>query len=125
MQLVGVKCAYVRSKEEVMEHIGHNIRRMRDAANMSQQKLAEMAGISKSQLSRLESGEQDNPSIKTLIPIAAALGASIEEIVYGESSKTMDFMTKAIDDLPDEDRAALRKLIRGWVLISHNEKMDE
>ncbi|PTT52953.1 helix-turn-helix domain-containing protein, partial [Aeromonas sp. HMWF015] len=78
-----------------MEHIGHNIRRMRDAANMSQQKLAEMAGISKSQLSRLESGEQDNPSIKTLIPIAAALGASIEEIVYGESSKTMDFMTKA------------------------------
>ena len=45
-----------------MTHIGDNIKRIRKAAGLSQQDLAERCGISKSQLSRLESGEQQKPA---------------------------------------------------------------
>ena len=108
-----------------MTHIGDNIRRIRKNAGMSQQDLAERCGISKSQLSRLESGEQKNPTIQTIIPIATAVGVSLDEIVFGESTETMTYLSKALDEMPDEDKAAIRKLIKGWMLISHSEKMNK
>ncbi|MBJ7593068.1 MULTISPECIES: helix-turn-helix domain-containing protein [Aeromonas] len=107
-----------------MTHIGDNIKRIRKAAGLSQQELAERCGISKSQLSRLESGEQQNPLIQTIIPIATALGASLDEIVYGETTETMTYLSKAMEELPEADKAAIRKLIRGWMLISHTEKLE-
>ncbi|MCS3768352.1 transcriptional regulator with XRE-family HTH domain [Aeromonas hydrophila] len=108
-----------------MTHIGDNIKRIRKHAGLSQQELAERCGISKSQLSRLESGEQKNPLIQTIIPIATALGASLDEIVYGETAETMTYLSKAMEELPEADKAAIRKLIRGWMLISHTEKLEE
>jgi len=108
-----------------MTHIGDNIKRIRKQAGLSQQDLAEKCGISKSQLSRLESGEQENPLIKTIIPIATALGVSLDEIVYGETTETMTYLSKAIEELPDEDKVAIRKLIRGWMLITHTEKLGD
>ncbi|HDX6775666.1 TPA: helix-turn-helix domain-containing protein, partial [Escherichia coli] len=41
-----------------MNHIGDNIRRMREAAKLSQQELADKSGISKAQISRLENGSK-------------------------------------------------------------------
>ena len=108
-----------------MAHIGDNIKRIRKESGVSQQELAERCEISKSQISRLESGEQTNPQIQTIVAIATALGASLEEIVYGESAETMTYLSKAIEELPEEDKAALKKLIRGWMLISHTEKLEK
>ncbi|WP_429048948.1 helix-turn-helix domain-containing protein [Aeromonas hydrophila] len=108
-----------------MTHVGDNIKRIRRKAGMNQQELAERCGISKSQLSRLESGDQDNPLIKTIIPIATALGVSLDEIVFGETAESMTYLSQAMEELPDEDKAAIRKLIRGWMLISHTEKLGD
>lgn len=108
-----------------MTHIGDNIKRIRKQAGLSQQDLAERCGISKSQLSRMESGEQENPLIKTIIPIATALGVSLDEIVFGEDAESMTYLSKAMDELPEEDKVAIRKMIRGWMLISHTEKLND
>lgn len=108
-----------------MTHIGDNIKRIRKQSGLSQQDLAERCGISKSQLSRMESGEQENPLIKTIIPIATALGVSLDEIVFGEDAESMTYLSKAMDELPEEDKAAIRKMIRGWMLISHTEKLSD
>ena len=108
-----------------MTRIGDNIKRIRRDAGISQQELAERCGVSKAQISRLESGEQTNPQIQTTVAIATALGASLDEIVYGESAETMTYLAKAIEELPEEDKAALKKLIRGWMLISHTERLEK
>ncbi|MEL4879168.1 helix-turn-helix transcriptional regulator [Shewanella algae] len=108
-----------------MAHIGDNIKRIRKDAGMSQQELAERCEVSKSQISRIESGEQKNPQIQTLIAIATALSASLDEIVFGNEAETMTYLSKAIEAMPDEDKATIKKLIRGWVLISHTERMEK
>ncbi|WP_202820557.1 helix-turn-helix domain-containing protein [Glaesserella sp. 15-184] len=43
-----------------MNHLGDNIKRIRKTAGISQQELADMSGVSKAQISRLENGEQNN-----------------------------------------------------------------
>lgn len=108
-----------------MTHIGDNIKRIRKQNNISQQELAERCGISKSQISRLESGEQENPQIQTIVAIATALSASLEEVVYGESAETMSYLSKAIEQLPEDEKLAIRKMIRGWILISQTEKLEK
>lgn len=125
VQLADVKSAGMKPKGIAMAHIGDNIRRIRRDAGLGQQELAERCGISKSQISRLESGEQKNPQIQTVIAIATAMGVSLDEIVYGESAETMTYLSKALDELPEQDKASLKKLIRGWLLISHTEQLDK
>lgn len=36
----------------------------------------------------------------------------------------MTYLSKALEELPEPDKAAIRKLIRGWMLISHTEKLE-
>ncbi|WP_429065842.1 helix-turn-helix domain-containing protein [Aeromonas veronii] len=125
MQYWMVKCAHKDTKGRIMQHISDNIKRIRNEAGLSQQELADRAGISKSQIWRLEKGEQKNPTLETLIPISTALGVSLDEIVFGEESKNATYLSKAIEELEPEDRKTIRKIIRGWILMSHNEKIFE
>jgi len=106
-----------------MNHISDNIKRMRERSGLSQQQLADRSGISKAQISRLESGKQDNPQIKTLIPLSSALGVSLEEIAYGEQSGSFSYITKMIEVLPEQDRESIRKLLKIWVLTSQSDQM--
>lgn len=52
------------------------IRQIRKEQHMTQEKLAEMAGTKKSNISRLESGKY-NPSLDFLIKVAGCLGKRI------------------------------------------------
>lgn len=107
-----------------MNHIGDNIRRMRERAGLSQQQLAERSGISKAQISRLETGTQDNPQIKTLIPLSTALGVSLEEIAYGEQNGSFSYIIKMIEKLPEQDKESIRKLLKMWVLTCQSDQME-
>ncbi|HII0648179.1 TPA: helix-turn-helix domain-containing protein [Salmonella enterica subsp. enterica serovar Yopougon] len=108
-----------------MSHIGDNIRRMREAAKLSQQELADNSGISKAQISRLEKGTQQNPQIQTVIALATELGTTIEELIFGEESTATTYLSQALLNLPDEDRKAIKKLIKVWVLMAQSEKWNE
>lgn len=57
--------------------LGGRIRAARLAAEMSLVMLADASGVEKAALSRLESGKNPNPSLRTLSKIAAALGAEL------------------------------------------------
>jgi transcriptional regulator with XRE-family HTH domain len=61
------------------EPIGQRIRRLRDAAYLSQAELALKAGMSQTVLSRLETG-QATPIQRTVRKLAEALGVSPHEI---------------------------------------------
>lgn len=57
---------------------GNRIKEAREAANMTQAELAEMAGITRVSLSRIETGANPNPSVQTAIRIAKTLGVSMD-----------------------------------------------
>ncbi|ENU2135509.1 helix-turn-helix domain-containing protein [Salmonella enterica] len=125
MQQKPIKCTYMSTEVRKMNHIGDNIRRMRESAKYSQQELADRSGISKAQISRLENGTQKNPQIQTVITIATQLGATIEEIVFGEESTATTYLNEAIQNLPEEDKKAIKKLIKVWVLMAQSEKWND
>ncbi len=67
-----------------------NLKRIRKSKKISQKKLAELSGISYSMVSKLESGEQSNPSLDTLDKIASALGVKSSNLIGINEKKLKD-----------------------------------
>ncbi|MDQ3003553.1 MAG: helix-turn-helix domain-containing protein [Fibrobacterota bacterium] len=69
-----------KSFREAYEHyrdvldIGLQIRDLREAAGLTQKKLAESMGVSQQVIARLENGVANNPTVTTLERIAKAMG---------------------------------------------------
>ncbi|SDR89872.1 helix-turn-helix domain-containing protein [Microterricola viridarii] len=63
-----------------LEQIAPRLRRIRQQGDLTLDELSVATGISKSTLSRLESGQR-KPSLELLLPIAAALGVPLDRIV--------------------------------------------
>lgn len=61
--------------------ISENIKKYRKKKGLSQDKLAKLADVTHTTLVKLESGANDNPTIKTLKKIAGALEISLDELV--------------------------------------------
>lgn len=66
--------------DATLGQVGVRIRRLREGKDLSLAELSRLTDISKSTLSRLESGQR-KPSLELLLPIAAALAVPIDEIV--------------------------------------------
>ncbi|WP_425147827.1 helix-turn-helix domain-containing protein [Deinococcus sp.] len=61
-------------------NLAHNLRSLRKAQGLSQEVLADRAGVHRTYLGAIERGEQ-NVSIDNIERIANALGCNIEELV--------------------------------------------
>lgn len=66
--------------------LSKNIKKHRKKSGLTQKALADKSGLSFSMISKLESGEQLNPSVETLNKIAAALNITPEKLLYIPSS---------------------------------------
>ena len=60
--------------------VGRNVRRLRLAANLTQEQYAERSGFSQQYISDLERGRR-NPTVVSLYELAQPLGASPEELI--------------------------------------------
>lgn len=58
-----------------------NIKKLRKEHRLSQEQLAQKAGITYSTLIKIESGLNKNPTLETLTKIANAFGVKIDELV--------------------------------------------
>lgn len=58
-----------------------NIKRYRKEKNLSQEELAKKAGITYTTLTKIESGHNDNPTVKTLQQIAQALEVTLDDLM--------------------------------------------
>lgn len=65
----------------VMQTFGKNVLRLRLKNGLTQEQLAEEAGISQVQVARIESGKL-NTSISTLVVLSKALKSSIGEFFF-------------------------------------------
>ncbi|MEU6660001.1 XRE family transcriptional regulator [Streptomyces sp. NPDC046821] len=64
----------------VLDEVGPRLRRLRDQRGLTLTALSDATGISKSTLSRLESGQR-RPSLELLLPLAGAYGVPLDELV--------------------------------------------
>ena len=92
-----------------------NLIRLRKAAGMTQDQLAEAAGISKSYVSMLERGGRDSPSATALEGLSLALGCGPAELFQGvdlddEDSVVNDIIGVTKSLTPERRRLALRLL---------------
>lgn len=73
--------------------LSDNIKKFRKIKGLSQDKLAKLADVTHTTLVKIESGVNDNPTIKTLIKIADVLGISIDQLVGRRIHNKEKFLT--------------------------------
>lgn len=61
--------------------IGKNIKKLRQAKELSQDKLSKLANVSYNSIIKIETGGIQNPTIETLQKIAKALSVSVEDLI--------------------------------------------
>ncbi|MFB5763947.1 helix-turn-helix domain-containing protein [Paenibacillus medicaginis] len=84
---------------DLRQLVGTRIRAMRNAKGLTQQKLADIAGLDYRYIGALERGER-NFSIDTLEKVLIALNVSLSELMYSDSEIDNDESLKreAIDE---------------------------
>ncbi len=66
----------------ILKMIPAKLRALRTKAGLSQDELAAKAKVSQATIASLESAMEVDPRISTLVKLAAALDASVEEMIW-------------------------------------------
>ena len=69
-------------RDSVLAALGQNVRRRREVRDLTQEKLAEKAGLDPTYISGIERGLR-NPGIKNVAKLAKALGFTTAELCKG------------------------------------------
>ncbi len=65
----------------ISQNLANNIKKLREAKGLSQEKLARLADVANNTLIKMESGENQNPTLDTLKKVAKALGVSVDDLI--------------------------------------------
>ena len=102
-----------------MQHIGKTIKRIREEKNLTQQQIAELVNMHRSNYSKVESGDREL-SIEAINKIAKYFGMSIDELVNFEGNlpndvtvgdKSLMEQVKLIQELDLEEKNMVFKLV--------------
>ncbi len=63
-----------------MSNISKNLRKLREAKGLSQEKLARLARVANNTIIKIEGGKNQNPTLDTLKKIAKALVISLDDL---------------------------------------------
>ena len=63
------------------QNLANNIKKLREAKGLSQEKLARLADVANNTLMKMESGENQNPTLVTLKKVAKAFGVSVDDLI--------------------------------------------
>lgn len=64
-----------------MSNITKNLRKLREAKELSQEKLARLADVANNTIIKIEAGKNQNPTLDTLKKISKALEVSVDELI--------------------------------------------
>lgn len=107
-----------REVQNEMSNVGDFIKERRLAKGMSKRALSEKAGISHSEVHRIENGERLNPSVPMLIALADALGIPQDDILmlagYRTDGESTPLIKRVFPDLktPKQQETA-QKIVDG------------
>ena len=63
------------------QNLSKNVKRLREAKWLSQEKLARLADVANNTLIKMETGENINPTLETLKKVAKALEVSVDDLI--------------------------------------------
>ena len=64
-----------------MSNITKNLRKLREAKGLSQEKLARLSDVANNTIIKIEAGKNQNPTLETLKKVAQALGVSVDDLM--------------------------------------------
>jgi len=64
-----------------MSNIANNLRKLRKAKGLSQERLARLANVANNTIVKIEAGKNKNPTLDTLKKIAKVLEVSVDELI--------------------------------------------
>ena len=102
--------------------IGSNIKRVREAKNLSQKEVITAIDMGAAMYSRIESGKTE-PSLSTLEKIAKALGVSLVELIQTDESmndvnsvdKSLMEKVRLMEALNDEERKTIYTMLDAFI----------
>jgi transcriptional regulator with XRE-family HTH domain len=96
--------------DHVPAHLARNLISLRHARTLTQETLAKAAGVPRSTIANLESGE-GNPSLTVLVKVATALGAPIDELLAAPHAKVRQWRAGEIPTSTQGRGVHLRSLV--------------
>ena len=99
--------------DAIAQHLGTNVRKLREARGLTQQQMAKLAGVPRPTWANLESG-QANPTLAVLARVADALQVRLEELIEGRLTIEAigNSSMRTLVTLHGADDASLRAEIR-------------
>ena len=64
-----------------MSNITKNLRKLREAKGLSQEKLARLSDVANNTIIKIEAGKNQNPTLDTLKKVSKALDVSVDELI--------------------------------------------
>lgn len=99
------------TKEELMQLIAQNLRKYRDERDLTQEEVAERAGISVAFLANIERGCKIM-SVPVLRSLADSLGLSADYLLYEDSGDKLNNIIALLRDQPEAFIIQLERVIR-------------
>lgn len=93
---------------------------IRKSQGLTQQGLADAAGLHINQIRRYETGTAQ-PTLEGLIKLAKSLHVSLDELVFNEDERgpgggKMKLLFEAVERLSDDEQAIIRELLEGMIV---------
>jgi transcriptional regulator with XRE-family HTH domain len=96
--------------DQVASYLARNLSALRHARALTQETLAKSAGVPRSTIANLESG-QGNPSLAVLLKVANSLAVPIDELLASPRAKTRKWTRDEIASQSSGKGVTLRSLI--------------
>jgi len=64
-----------------MSNIATNLKKLREAKKLSQEKLARLADVANNTIVKIEAGKNKNPTLETLTKISKVLNISVDDLI--------------------------------------------
>ncbi len=99
---------------------------IRRQSSMTQQVLADAAGVHVNQIRRYEAGSAQ-PTLEALVGLARALHVSLDQLVFDEGergpSEDLRLQFEAVSHRPDEERRIVKALLDGMIVKYQTRQM--
>jgi len=110
--------AKLDDKQKLLQTVAARLRTLRKAAGLTQEQLAEAAGVGPEHLSKIETARRF-PSLETLIRLASALSAEPADLIgrpgRDARSERADRIDAVLSSLCDDDAEFIESEVLNWV----------
>lgn len=108
--------------EQLADHLGNNVRQLREARGLTQQQMAKISGVPRPTWANLESGAA-NPTLSVLVRVATALQVSLEELISPPRA-TSKFYPAASLPVRQRGKVRVRRLLPEAVASLEIERLE-